>query len=227
MGLFSKLFPKKKKSNAATTGKDADNADTVTLASSTRSKESDSDSSSRSMTKSKKTKKSYSGSTPPPKPDNPKAVAAKTMAAKFIEYLNARDPDALKEGVQDSCMVVFAEQELPFDAYVDEAIKIFKAFPDFHIECPGGLQVEYDSKQRLCCVARDCVASGTHDGAPYAFGPFEEVEITNKFIKNDPETYYFYVNDKGKICDFQIEAKEGDMTGPAGFYQQIGGFPVL
>ncbi|CAB9511354.1 expressed unknown protein [Seminavis robusta] len=116
------------------------------------------------------------------------------VAAGFnwIDSLNTHDPERLKTVVTESCMVVFAEQELPFSAYLEEVNKISGAFPDFHIDCPNGFKVEYDKQQR-----------------------------------NDPETYYFYVNDEGKVWDFQIEAKEGDMTGPAGLYQQIGGFPIL
>ena len=53
-----------------------------------------------------------------------------------------------------------------------------------------------------------------------------QTTCTNKSIKNDPETYRLYVNEEGKVYNFEIEP-HGDMTGPAGLYQQIGGFPVL
>ena len=71
------------------------------------------------------------------------------------------------------------------------------------------------------------VARGTHTGAPYAYGPFSPIPTTGRYLENDPEesTMYF-IGDK--IFKHVISPKgEGQMTGFAGFYTQLGGFPCL
>mmetsp|Transcript_2149 Transcript_2149/g.4692 ORF Transcript_2149/g.4692 Transcript_2149/m.4692 type:complete len:207 (-) Transcript_2149:104-724(-) len=65
--------------------------------------------------------------------------------------------------------------------------------------------------------------SGTHNGAPYTFHPnFPAIPAAGKFCQNDEETMTLHINEHGKIEQIQIVAL-GILTGPAGFYEQIGG----
>jgi hypothetical protein len=154
--------------------------------------------------------------------------SARVMAAgkRFFECTTNQDAEGLKACATAGCEVTFRDQELGLEGFAEEAVKIWKAFPDFHLTNPNGFQLKKDENGELYCVTSGCVPNGHHTGAPYGFGPYEPIPITNKYVKNAPETFHFYVNDEGKVYRVLIDA-DGEMTGPAGVYQQIGGFPIL
>ncbi|CAB9529818.1 unknown protein [Seminavis robusta] len=94
--------------------------------------------------------------------------------------------------------------------------KLYKSFPDikFTYEC-----IKEDRAGQV--VVEELRASATHTGEPYGFGPFPPVPTSNKSVANDPERLWFTVKD-GKIVMMQVISL-GDITGPPGFYVQIGG----
>jgi hypothetical protein len=71
-------------------------------------------------------------------------------------------------------------------------------------------------------------ACGTHNGAPFGFGPFDPIPAEGMFVENDPEETYFYFqpNNHAQFCRAAWYTM-GDMTGPSGLYTQLGGFPLL
>ena len=94
-------------------------------------------------------------------------------------------------------------------------------FPDFQFSC------DLMSYHSGVVVLQGFQAGGTHTGAPFACGPCEPIEATGKVIVNDPEeVYLFFRRGEEKISRIIVCAK-GEMTGPAGIYTQLGGFPLL
>ncbi len=165
-------------------------------------------------------------SSPAPSVDSEASAMILAVGKRFFEGIANQDAAAVMGNATEDCEVSFKDQELGLAGFGEEAVKIWKAFPDFHLTCPHGFQVEKDDKGQLYCITRKCVPNGHHTGAPYGFGPYEPIPPTNKYVKNAPETFHMYVNGDGKVYRVVIYA-EGEMTGPAGIYQQIGGFPIL
>ncbi|CAB9496817.1 expressed unknown protein [Seminavis robusta] len=100
--------------------------------------------------------------------------------------------------------------------WASETEKLSKSFPD--------IQYSYESIKQDhhgLVVVEELQVSGTHSGEPYSFAYFPPVPTTNKHIINDPERVWFKVKD-GKIALVQ-DISLGDLTGPPGFYVQIGG----
>ena len=220
MGLLRKLFPLVSRHGKAKTKVDESSVRGGTDVTNT----SGGSSSSKDKTDSKKK---------PAKRQNSNVSAqgeeySKLLAAvqKFMDFANARDADRMLSIAADNCRVLFREQDLSFEEYLDEARKIFVAFPDFQVKYKS-IKVEKDqSTGAVCCVVRGCIPQGKHTGAPYGFGPYDPIPATGKYVKNAEETFYFDVNSEGKLTRLFIVA-DGEMTGPAGLYMQIGGYPVL
>jgi hypothetical protein len=66
------------------------------------------------------------------------------------------------------------------------------------------------------------VGRGTHTGAPYGFGPFPPIPATGIVVEEDPCHLYISVKN-GKMTKFVIDTYCGDLVGPPGYYQKIGG----
>ncbi|CAB9496823.1 expressed unknown protein [Seminavis robusta] len=90
------------------------------------------------------------------------------------------------------------------------------SFPDFR------LQYESIKEDRSGVVlVEELRASGTHTGEPFGFAHFPPIPASHKHVINDPERMWFKVRD-GKIVDIECLSL-GDLTGPPGFYLQLGG----
>ena len=110
--------------------------------------------------------------------------------------------------------------EMAWNDLAGEVDKLKQSFPDFcliHKFLKDGRNGEP--------VAARFVAVGTHTGVPFGFGPCEPIPAQGKKVINDPEEFHYFFR-KGKICRIRVYP-QGDMTGPSGFYTQIGGFPLL
>lgn len=111
--------------------------------------------------------------------------------------------------------------EMPFHVWAEEMERVDGSFPDIHFR--------YDRLASNCGVVimKGFRASGTHTGAPFSCGPCVAIEATGKEVMNDPEeACIFFREGEDKIARMVVCPK-GDNTGPAGFYTQIGGFPLM
>ena len=70
-------------------------------------------------------------------------------------------------------------------------------------------------------VVDNVFASGTHNGAPFGFGPFPPVPTANIHVEQDEERMFLTIKD-GKIKKNEIIAI-GNSTGLDGFHTKIGG----
>eukprot|EP00934_Nitzschia_sp_Nitz4_P004939 Nitzschia sp. Nitz4//scaffold299_size22801//20930//21568//NITZ4_008540-RA/size22801-processed-gene-0.54-mRNA-1//-1//CDS//3329546357//4929//frame0 len=153
----------------------------------------------------------------------PRSVIMQNLNAvmDLIEAMNKQDYQKLLEVTSDDYIVEFEQQELIRSDFFEELEKVWKSFPDFSIEGEY-----YEVRPDGVIVAHKFVPKGTHTGAPYGCGPYDAIPASGKKVVNAPETVYFYCRD-GKVCRHIVIYNEGDMSGPAGFYTQLGGFPLL
>lgn len=96
-------------------------------------------------------------------------------------------------------------------------IKKFQSFPDMDFTVFHSSYIKSQNKVQL-----EIQASGTHTGKPYGFDRFPEIPATGIKCQNDIETVTFSFNQQNLISKVSVDC-ETDLTGPAGFYVQIGG----
>lgn len=157
------------------------------------------------------------------------------MRAKHISVIdecfrciNAHDMKTARQLQTDDVVWVFRDvhgnlvHQMSWDEFEAEMAKLFGAFPDF---CFTWKEIIQDPSSEDVMKLLHVVASGTHTGGAFAFGPCEPIQASGKCFQNDPEDVTFTFRD-GKLCKHEIRAR-GEMTGPAGIYSQLGGFPLL
>lgn len=118
-----------------------------------------------------------------PEVEQPPASPTETQTLEvfytLIKYFNQQqDVQALFHGHAD---VVFKDAPMTLEGFVDEWQRLFRSFPDFHIEY-NDLKIVSPG-----CISVILQAQGTHTGEPYSFGPFPEVPMTGKHVKLDSE----------------------------------------
>ena len=141
------------------------------------------------------------------------------VCKKWLENFNSGNLEAIQELLTADFKAVFGDVELTWKDTLEGAPKAFAAFPDFQLKCTEMEALEDGS------IRFRVVASGTHTGAPYSFGPFDPIEATGKYVENDPEQSIMFFSGE-KICK-QVVKPMGTMTGFSGLYTQLGGFPLL
>ncbi|CAB9501722.1 expressed unknown protein [Seminavis robusta] len=157
-------------------------------------------------------------------PSNPEVA----LAIQYFEKVNDGHFAAIREMVTEDVEFLFHDpngdvnHELTWKDFEAEFFKVGKSFPDFFFR--HGL-VEQSKTQDDVVVVHDLVPSGTHSGAPYAFGPCEPIQAAGKKVVSDPEEVHITCRD-GKICKFAFHPK-GEMSGFAGIYTLLGGFPLM
>lgn len=148
-------------------------------------------------------------------------------AKQFVARMNAHRITSIAELMTKDSYLHFLNQakeldaELSWDCWSQAMEQLNESFPDFN--------VQYQNIVYKCgaVVMQGFRAGGTHTGKPFAFGPCEPIETTGIKVLNDPEEILFFFHEgQDKIARF-IVAPRGEMTGPAGFYTQLGGFPLL
>lgn len=159
--------------------------------------------------------------------DHSEAKRRIAIAQVFWRLCNAHQCQKSKDLMADDAHIQFLDQdkaldmEMPWHIWADEMKKMSASFPDFRISCD---HVCYSSG---AVILQRFQAGGTHTGAPYAFGPCAPIDASGKRVANDPEEVYLFFKDgEDKISRIVICA-EGEMSGPAGIYTQLGGFPLM
>ena len=216
MGFFAGLFKRKKKPSTeldATNGGKTSNS----TSSKTSSKRTEKSRSSK--------KKSERAPTEPPNPeaDQLKLVQALmdhlnkcSTTAEVETYMTFFDSKTTKLNFEDFSSIT---AEMMANSFLDQ----YKCFPDMSFKWGkiyhwGTNEVRVD----------DIVCAGTHTGAPFTFlpGVFPPVPVTGKYCVNDEESLVLKINpETGKIRSMQVVGS-GALSGPAGFYEQIGGSMV-
>ena len=122
-------------------------------------------------------------------------------------------------------------QEMRWNEFEEQMRRLLSSFPDFKLNYHNSMQrllekdEDSENSDEVNIFIPYLVATGTHTGESFAFGPCEPIEPTGKFIQMDPESDYVTFR-KGKIIRYVVKA-HGDKAGPAGVYTLLGGFPVL
>jgi ketosteroid isomerase-like protein len=143
------------------------------------------------------------------------------VAKKYLTSLNAhslRDCEALVS--KDFC-IFCKESELSWDEYKTEMQAILNSFPDFKFQY-NGMELTKDGVLHV----HEVIASGTHTGDAYAYGPYEPIASSGTFVENEPERFEFHFRGE-RICKIVLRSR-GEKTGIQGIYSQLGGaFPLL
>ena len=150
--------------------------------------------------------------------DHPRLIIARA----FLRAWNDHDMETVREYVTPDYMVHFKDCAFEFADYAHEIQKVFEAMPDFTFSHKN---FEYVPSNDTV-VLHNVVPNGHHTMKSYAFGPYEPIiEPKGTYVKNSPETITYHFRD-GKICKETVVA-HGEMTGLAGIYTQLGGFPLM
>ena len=143
---------------------------------------------------------------------------------RFFECMNSIDKHLNEEDFmafffsEKSLMVPEDHQGYPAREVAKGFCNLYRSFPDLHFSYKSIKETKPN------CVFVDGIeATGTHTGEPYTFVPgvFPAIPAAGTRVKNDEESSLFKMRD-GKIGTWEIVAF-GSLTGPAGFYEQIGG----
>ncbi|CAB9525225.1 expressed unknown protein [Seminavis robusta] len=150
---------------------------------------------------------------------------AKPVKVKIVEdwikNSNRHRSDKLLEAFASGRSKVHLEDGFSTHAetFCDGMQNIYEAFPDFAFH--------YDSIEQensTTVAVEGLVASGTHTGAPYTIDAkhFPAIPATGRHVINDEERFVFVFTDDNKIKSFAVIGF-GNVTGPPGLYEQIGG----
>lgn len=141
------------------------------------------------------------------------------LAKDFVETMNRHDNTKVQTLFTEDSTVKFPETELTARCVFESYDMVMKSFPDFRLEATGFHEVG-----PCGVVGFTVVASGTHTGEPYAFGPFPSIKASGKVCRNDPEIYTVTIEDgRIKRCDV---TPTGELFGLAGLYTQVGGLVI-
>lgn len=145
--------------------------------------------------------------------DTPAVEALKA----FLSILNRGAMDELSQLFEQDADVVFVDAHMGVAEYAEEMVRACKAFPDLSFEWVSVEDLGQDK-----AILRGLRAQGTHQG-PYGFGPYPTIEATQIKCKNDPEEVTLWINPATGKVRKALFVPKGELTGPPGFYTQIGG----
>lgn len=143
-------------------------------------------------------------------------TGAEAAVKAFIHVLGSGDMEGLPNLFEEHADIIFTEAYMNIREYTEEMVRACKAFPDLSFTWQSVEAIGNDK-----AILRGLRAKGTHMG-PYGFGPYPEVEATQTVCRNDPEEITVWISPNGKIRKALFVPK-GPLTGPPGFYEQIGG----
>jgi hypothetical protein len=143
------------------------------------------------------------------------------FAQKLMHAFN-HDIDQLKSCISPNAFLRFDDGvEILGHGMIETMIQIKSSFPDFHFDYE---KIE-ESSTGIVLVSNVQV-SGTHTGAPFAFGPYEPIEATGIKVANDQEDFYFTIDIDKEIVTYWRCVAKGPKSGPQSMYEQIGGLII-
>ena len=146
-----------------------------------------------------------------------------TVAKAYLQSKNNRDMEASRKLLTSDFVTQFKEFEAELEDYARESQNLYDAFPDFNVKHTVDNPITL--REDGVVVIDRIVPNGHHTGKPYSFGPCEPIEPKGTYVENSPETIYLHF--RGDKIYKQEIVSHGEMTGPPGFYTQLGGFPLL
>jgi hypothetical protein len=116
----------------------------------------------------------------------------------WVQKINAHDVDDVAEVFCRMADIYFQPDgaHMVLSGFCDEMRTVFRSFPDYRLTVvPRDDNDDDDVVVRevplndndhdgTIVVAR-LVASGTHTGAPYAYGPYPEIPVSHRRVQND------------------------------------------
>lgn len=182
------------------------------------------------------------------KPKAPsQSKAARLVEEKWCNAFNRHDMRTVKRfaSADSICIYKGAKSGMPLYDFLLEVQNISEAFPDnkskynfnsFYLVVLlmitndnllhySTQKVRWDSIEEIApgkVMVKNFVGRGTHTGKPFGFGPFPPIPPTGIVVEEDPCHLLITVS-KGKMTKFVIDTYCGDLVGPPGYYQKIGG----
>jgi hypothetical protein len=119
---------------------------------------------------------------------------------------------------EESAAIAEDHPPIPARATAEGIGRLHASFPEIKFAYKS---IEQKGPDRVVIEGIRC--SGTHTGVPYSMVPgvFPAIEATGIACINDEERFWFNIKDN-KIDTLEVVAL-GTLSGPAGFYEQIGG----
>ena len=154
-----------------------------------------------------------------PAPTTSRRTLAEAAVEGFIEALNRVDVPRMRQLFEVDAEVIFEDTFMSVAEYFEEMLRLYPAFPDLSFTWQSVQAMGDDDDQAILKGLR---AQGTHT-RPYGFGPYPEIEATHVVCKNDPEDVIVWVNPTNGKIRKAVFVPKGELTGPPGFYTQIGG----
>jgi len=142
------------------------------------------------------------------------------VVESFMAIAAKHDDKALLATFKSPSARIHLEDGFSMDAqtFCDTLRIMWDAFPD-HKFCYETLEVVGETVE-----LDNLVSSATHTGAPYTIGPkFPAIPAAGKYVINDQERLVFTFTEDGERLEDMSVISFGNVTGPAGFYEQIGG----
>lgn len=145
------------------------------------------------------------------------------IAKRIFEFMNAHEFQAAEALCTENCECIISETDIRFTMreHIEEDYNLAASFPDLAFT---NLQYQYNPD--TCKVHVTFDVSGTHTGKPYGFGPYPEIETSGIKCLNPNESAILEINEEGLVQKFVVTTPS-ELSGPAGFYSQIGGFPGI
>ena len=106
---------------------------------------------------------------------------------------------------------------MPFELFFSSCKAIWESFPE--------QQLAWDSVKEIrpgVVKVKNYKGYGRHTGKPYSFGPYPPIKAKGAVVDEKP-CHLIITLKRGKVVGFEINAYHGDVVGPPGYYQQIGG----
>jgi hypothetical protein len=138
---------------------------------------------------------------------------------RWCDAMNRKDVAAIRKfaNANSVCCYKGAETGMLLPDFLEAVIMIFESFPDN--------KMIWDSIEEISpgvVVVTNFQGKGTHTGKPFSFGPFPPIAATGIRVEEDP--CHLTINiENNKMTLFVIDTYCGDLVGPPGYYNKIGG----
>lgn len=144
------------------------------------------------------------------------------VVLRFFRLVNEHNMRGAFDCFDPSASIDYDSLSICATELCNEMETLLRAFPGYIVKHSTAREVSPG-----CVIVEFVVASGTHTGGSYAFGPFPPVVASGKFVRNDRECYTFQLDERNRVTHCRVNCKDGILSGPGGFYEQVGGFPCL
>ena len=143
------------------------------------------------------------------------------IAENFMEIAARHDSEELLAAFSSPRARIHLEDgfSMSADSFCGALKHMWDAFPDHKFR----YETVFTKDGGNAVVIDGLVSSATHTGVPYTIGEkYPAIPAAGKYVINDEERFLFTFAKNGKLASMSV-ISFGNVTGPAGFYEQIGG----